>query len=264
MLDNRDRARKATLTRKSYLVSGLAWLGCTCGLALLIPACSGPHVDPLPDPTPKANSETRDFTILVDKKPAGQFRMTITQPDENTQVMAAQARVRVTRWFVTYTYQYNGTETYRDDTLIKLKSNCNDNGQKFKLLASRDEVGLHVKVNRKKCLIRSDVWTTSYWQLPAGNRGKKLTLLDADTGKQIKGQLRFVEHVDLKVAGELLACAHYRVTGPPSPVDLWYDEDKRLVRQDYVEQGHRTVLELAKISHGKVDATAPMSRKKHE
>ena len=36
---------------------------------------------------------------------------------------------------------------------------------------------------------------------------------------------------------------HYRITGKVN-VDLWYDGSERLVRQEWIEQGHKTIVEL--------------------
>lgn len=30
-------------------------------------------------------------------------------------------------------------------------------------------------------------------------------------------------------------------------MDLWYDDAQRLVREEWVEQGHRTVVELTRV-----------------
>jgi hypothetical protein len=39
---------------------------------------------------------------------------------------------------------------------------------------------------------------------------------------------------------------HYKLTGKVN-VDLWYDGSDRLVRQEWVESGHKTVLELVRV-----------------
>jgi hypothetical protein len=39
---------------------------------------------------------------------------------------------------------------------------------------------------------------------------------------------------------------HYRLTGKMN-IDLWYDGSERLVRQEWLEQGHKTVVELIRV-----------------
>src|SRR5262249_12721149 len=94
---------------------------------------------------------------------------------------------------------------------------------------------------------RSDVWTTSYWRLPDGERtDRDIALLDADTAKEIAAKLDYVETKPITVAGQTVQCAHYRLRGGVQ-VDLWYDGKDRLVRQESIEEGHRTVLDLTSV-----------------
>src|SRR5207247_336142 len=50
----------------------------------------------------------------------------------------------------------------------------------------------------------------------------------------------------LIVATQPVTATHYRIRGDVD-VDLWYDDEGRLVRQTSLESGHRTLLELTKI-----------------
>ncbi len=51
----------------------------------------------------------------------------------------------------------------------------------------------------------------------------------------------------MSVSGKPHRCQHFRVTGENLLVDLWYDSDGRLVRQESMEDGHRTVLDLLSV-----------------
>jgi hypothetical protein len=201
-----------------------------------------------------AEREVRVFNILVDGRKVGQYQMEVTRQDNGTLAMTGSAKARVSLVVYTVTYTYDGTEVWKDGRLQSFRSTCNDNGKHYQVGAAAEGNGLRVRViegNRRpgvERLTRADVWTTSYWHLPpAGYRNQAVPLLDADTGRDIAGQLRYLGAEQVSVAGQKLACTHYRVTGGPSPVDLWYDGQERLVRQDYMEEGHRTILELANI-----------------
>ena len=50
----------------------------------------------------------------------------------------------------------------------------------------------------------------------------------------------------LKVAGQEQVCEHYRLMRDVSH-ELWYDAQDRLVRQEWLANGHRTVLELVHV-----------------
>ena len=51
----------------------------------------------------------------------------------------------------------------------------------------------------------------------------------------------------LTLGGQAQNCYHFRVTGGPSPVDLWYDGGYRLVRQEFTVDSHRTAFSLSSL-----------------
>ena len=189
--------------------------------------------------------EGRTFRVLVDQKPAGSYHMTISSQDDGTYVVTGQADIRVTVLRITaYHYSYNGTEVWKDGRLIRLNSTTDDDGQRFAVSAVAEGEGLRVRVNGQERLAPGEVWTTSCWRLPAAKfRNAALVLLDADTARELHGNLMYVGTDRVNVAGQAQDCAHYRVTGD-TQLELWFDGGERLVRQESVEQGHRTVLEM--------------------
>jgi hypothetical protein len=198
-----------------------------------------------------AECEVRDFTIHVDGKKAGTYQMAIGIQDNGVIIMTGKADVSLRYLVYSYTYSYRGKEVWKGGSLQSFASSTNDNGKKFQVTAEPENNGLRVKVsgaNNRQYLARADMWPTSYWQLPpAKYRNGGVSLMDGDTGKPMAGQLRYIGQERLTVAGQQQNCFHYRVTGTPSPVDLWYDGQERLVRQDYMDDGHRTVLEATSI-----------------
>jgi hypothetical protein len=193
-------------------------------------------------PAGAATVEYRDFTIQVDGKPAGYFRVTITEPGNGTIVMAGEANVKFVHHVVlTYQYSYRGTETWKGHRLLRLQSFANEDGKRLAVDAIAQDESL--KINGRET--KADVWTTTYWRLPEARfRNGSVTLLDADTGNLIEARVQSVGANALNVGGQMQNCAHYRVTGKDIQVDAWYDSQERLVRQESVEQGHRSVLEL--------------------
>ncbi|MBY0525419.1 MAG: hypothetical protein K2R98_18580 [Gemmataceae bacterium] len=203
----------------------------------------------LPSLASAADSETRDFTIKVDGKPAGEYHMTISRNDDGTVSMAGQADVRLSflGGLKTYNYNYRGTEVWKDGRLARFDSSSNDDGKRFTVNAVPENNSLRVKVNGQDHMSRPDVWVTTYWQLPAaGQRNQAIPLLDADTGRDINATLQYIGAAQVGVMGQLQNVAHWRLSGGVS-VELYYDGQERLVRQEWVEDGHRSQLELARI-----------------
>jgi hypothetical protein len=181
--------------------------------------------------------------------------MTIATQDKDVAVVTCRADVRVRYFVYTYTYSYRGTETWRGNRLIGLKSATNDNGKRFVVTVVPDGDNLRVQVSgpgpgdSQERASRPDVWTTSYWRLAELRfRDANVPLLDSDTGRPIDGTLQYAGTNRISVLGQAQNCRHYRVTGDKINVDVWYDARDRLVRQETVEEGHRGVFELANLA----------------
>jgi hypothetical protein len=195
-----------------------------------------------------ADVEVREFNVTVDGKPAGEYRMTITRQDDGSVSMACRAEVKVKVLGVTaYSYAYDGVEVWKDARLQTLQSTANDDGKRFRVSAASDGRQLRVTVNGQPKAVRGDVWLTTAWCLPDPRvRNGAVPLMEADDAKEINGQLQPVGSGPINVAGQAITCAHYRLMSS-GPHDLWYDAQERMVRQEWVEDGHRTVLELARV-----------------
>jgi hypothetical protein len=213
---------------------GLAW-----GLAVAALACGSRAT---------AQTEERQFTIYVDGKRAGQYRMAVEKQKDGTLNMTGRANVAVKVLLRQYVYTFDGREVWKEGRLLRLQSTSNDDGKQFQVDAQAVDQGLRVSVNNATRQVRWDVWTTSYWQIHNPRAASQaVALLDADNGKTYNGSLKKVGAARVTVGGQPVDCDHYRVEGGPNPIDLWFDKTNRLVRQDFVEQGHRTVVELDRI-----------------
>lgn len=194
-----------------------------------------------------ADVEVRDYQTYIDGRKAGDYHMTITGQDDGSVSMAAQANVNIRVLLVRYTYDYRGTEVWKGGRLVRFDSTTNDNGSRYTVSAAADGDGLRVRVNGRERTGRADTWLTTYWHLPpAAQRGQALPLLDADSGRDLTGTLGYVGAEQVNVAGQMTDCAHYRVTGSVN-VDLWYDAQERLVRQEWMEDRHKAVLQLVGV-----------------
>jgi hypothetical protein len=191
--------------------------------------------------------EHRAYAILVDGKRAGDYHMAITRRDDGVSVMSGHADVRVSYLVYRYTYRYRGVESWKDGRLLHLESSCNDNGKAFSVNAAAEGDALNVQVNGRQHACPLEAWTTTYWRLPdKKHRNQQVTLLDCDSGRVLNATLQYVGPSELQIAGARWTCARYRLNGDIN-ADLWYDDQERLVREDTIEDGHRTVIELAHI-----------------
>jgi hypothetical protein len=195
-----------------------------------------------------ADTEVRTFRVQVDDKPAGQVTMRIEDGKDGTTLMQSQTEISLRILLFRYTYTYQGQEVWQGGRLLRFASKSNSNGVKRAVSAQAEEGGLRVRVQGRETLKPADVWLSSYWALPAADRrNRQLAVLDTDTGEDLPPvRLHYVGTDQKTFQGRLENFHHYRIVGKQT-IDIWYDEKGRMVHQDRVEQGHRTVLQLMEI-----------------
>jgi uncharacterized protein DUF6134 len=199
----------------------------------------------LADAAGAAHKEQRQFSIIVDGKEAGNLQITTLDQDDNSVYMTASAKVQVQHLFVNYDLAIEGQEWWKDGKLIGLKALCNENGKRCDLTVSVRGEQLSVRVNGMDRLSRADLWPTSYWKLPdARFHNKPVPLLDVESGQERTGQLQYIGLKQLPIANQLVTSYHFRVTGAGNPIDLWFDQHHRLVRREFTESGHKTIVQL--------------------
>jgi hypothetical protein len=194
-----------------------------------------------------ADLETRDFVVRVDGKPAGEYHLTLHRQEDGLTQVSGDTDVDIRILLIRYTYHYRGREVWKNGRLQSFASTCNDNGKHYEVSAVAEEAGLRVRVNGQERMARPETWLTSYWTLPdAKVREGVVPLLDADNGRELDCRIQHVGTMQMPIAGQVQNVNHYRLTGKVQ-VDLWYDGADRLVRQEWMEEGHRTLLELVRI-----------------
>ena len=195
-----------------------------------------------------ADVETRHFNVTIDGKEAGTYKLTM-QHDQGTSTITGQANVRFRVFVINYTYTYSGREVWKDGRLQSLDSQTNDDGKRFTVSARAENNSLRVVSNGQQKLTRGDIWTTSYWRLaPAQFRNQPVPLIDNDTGRDIHATLHYIGVEPVRACGTTQNYAHYQVRGGGLNVDVWYDGNDTLVRQESIEEGHRSVLELTQVT----------------
>jgi hypothetical protein len=192
-----------------------------------------------------ADVETRDFSVYVDAKKAGDVHMTINCQDDGAIAVSCDTDVRVGGVIALYKYSYRGRELWKDGRLQRFESKCDDNGKQFAVSVASAADGLHVRVNDTEHKASADAWLSSYWAQPDARLNDHVVpIVDADCGRDLEAKVQFVGPEKYGPDGQEQIVQHVRLTGKGVGVDLWYDDAKRLVREEWMEDDHRTVVEL--------------------
>jgi hypothetical protein len=206
---------------------------------LLAPVC----------PARADDTEQREFSIFIDGKEAGSSRMTIVQKDDGVSYLSANMSVKFKHLaFLDYSIKIETQEWWKDGKLIGMKTTSFEQKKKTEITVALDNKQLRMRINGKESAISNDTWTNSYWKLAdARFHNKQIPILEVDNGKEFNCELKYVGMEKLKVGNQMVECYRFLVTAAPVPVDLWFDKYHRLVRQEFTELGHKTIVQLENI-----------------
>ena len=191
--------------------------------------------------------ELREYDVLVKQKPSGKVAIRIARTADDTTVVTTDTTVEAHVLLMKYRYEYHGREAWRADRLLRLESRTNDDGKSLAVNAAAEGNGSRIEVKGKAAATGPAlVMTSNYWRLPdARVLGNKFSIIDSDTGRLFGVKLQYVGPETISVEGRPIACEHFRVSGDTA-AELWFDGERRLVRQQTVEQGYTTELRLAR------------------
>jgi hypothetical protein len=228
-----------------------AFVACSVAVSIAFANAADAAAAPPPSGMPAANAGggTRTYDVLLGSSKIGTTRFTFNKQEDGSLLVKSEADIKVSILFVNITYQFRGYEIWKDGALVRLASNCNDNGDKRAVEAVSDKGQLKVTVNGQEKTIAAGVWTTSFWGLPAmGQRGPQQRYFDADSGRLQQGKLALVGREQCSAAGHTLPCTHYHVSHDEE-VDVWFDDIERLVRIERTKLGKRVIVALASETH---------------
>jgi hypothetical protein len=194
------------------------------------------------------DAEQRFFTVTVDGKPAGVFKMSIQPADDGAVAHACQATIQAKTTHGMFHSNFACNEGWKGGKLQHLEASSDVDGKKRQVAAAPNGGHLRVTVNGQRSDVSADVWATTFLVLPAeARRNGSLPLLVVESGKEVAGKLEHVGVDRMTVLGQSLDAAHYRVHGEGIQADLWYDGSDRLMRRESLEDGHKIRLELNRV-----------------
>jgi len=191
--------------------------------------------------------EVRDFEVRVDNRPVGTQRLTIRSTKDQEQV-EFETDVKVDVIVYSYVYKSRGTEVWRLGRLADHDMHCEDGGKKRSFTLKTEEGAQQVTFNGKAIpVVMRNVMTTSYWKLPSADlRAKALRIVDVDKGTSRDTSLTLVGAESVPSGNRSITSQHFKVESS-TPIDLWFDDQDRLVRQKSLEEGHWMELRLKQI-----------------
>lgn len=174
-------------------------------------------------PAMAAAQDTYDFKVFLDGEEIGTQRFTVSAEGSRTRVRV-DAKFDVTFWFFTaYSYRHSNLEVWEGSCLRKIRSETNDNGDKFFLRGRYEDGRLKLETHDGPKTFTGCIKTYAYWN-PSWFRDERL--LNSQTGELQPVEITTVGKETITVRGTPTRTEHQRIKSEKFTVDLWYADDQ--------------------------------------
>ncbi len=165
-------------------------------------------------------------------------RTTRFERDGDDLIVETESRIKIKIAFITvYGRSEQMREVRRHGNLAEFVSEIDDDGDKHRVEAVRGEDGLIINGHAHSYVAPDGIVPATYWNIETVSanallEGKKGEVLDVETVPAGRGALN--------VNGTTVHADRYRMNGDEE-MDLWYDDEDRLVRAQFVTRDGSTI-----------------------
>lgn len=198
---------------------------CTLAAGLIgsLGAISSAHAD-----------ETLNYQVLKDGEPIGFETVEITDtPDGYT--AAITTRTDVTVLFLQFQYGHSRLEKWRNDQLVSVDTDTNDDGSPYTYKAEYEgdcfEVAGKGVAKRDAC---DGAWPLTLWREDVTTKTSLYSVINAEP---YAVTTRKTGTETLAINNREIPATHYVMTGDVQR-DLWYGDDGRLLKTSFKRKGY--------------------------
>lgn len=179
------------------------------------------------------------FRVLLDDMEIGHHRFLVTKRGAYEQVIS-EASYDVRLLFIpVYRYRHSSLETWKDNCLVEIQSQTDDNGNQQFINGSFQARMLHLTTKQGETRLQGCVKTFAYWD-PAILKASRL--LNTQTGQYTTVDTRFIANETLMINGKKVASRHYQLLMEKFTIDLWYARnDNRWLRLESTTQSGASI-----------------------
>jgi hypothetical protein len=180
------------------------------------------------------------FRVLLDDKPIGEHRFTLTAQGDRRQLHSVAAFDVKFLGFSAYRYRLDVTEQWQGDCLTGLNATTDNDGKRSRVMARIEgDNRLLIAAPAGEQAVEGCLMTFAYWS-PAMR--KQSRLLDPQTGRLEAVNISVVGQETIPLRGQPTPATRVRIDGPKQPIDLWYSEQGDwLALQSTVAGGRKLV-----------------------
>jgi len=175
------------------------------------------------------NDDNWNFKVYLDDKPVGFHNFTVDGKSKERKLKST-ARFDVDFFiFNAYSYQHESNERWDGNCVAEINATTNDNGEKISVHGKAEPVNFRLTTNESQSELPVCVMTFAYWN-PQMLEQKRL--LNPQDGKYLDVEITQIGSDTIKVRGENVSAAHYRLKAEKFRIDLWYSADRRWLALD--------------------------------
>ncbi len=192
-----------------------------------------------------ALAEDLHYEITIDGVRSGTLTRSVSRLENGQTIHETKASMVYKFLFLSFKYQFRGTETWENGSLISASGDCDDNGTRHRVSWKSSGGGGTLTRNNRTTTLDFPPWPTS-GATPPPAEGKILTL-DPDTGLLRTTALTKAGSDNVRVDGVDSVAAVWK-TDLPGDAKYWFAASGILLRQSWQEQGRKVVIQLREIT----------------
>ncbi len=172
------------------------------------------------------------FDVLRNGKKVGDQTMTFARDGVGDLHVKVQFHIEIDILFIkgAYTFDYSAAEIWRDNQMISMAAQVNDNGKAVKTMA-RLEGGVF-KIEGSQGTTFTDHWLfpTNHWH---HGQVDATSLLNTLTGKVVRVTIARKGIDNVETAQGSVEAEHFTYNGDLHDIDVWYDIAGRWVKMSF-------------------------------
>ena len=185
-----------------------------------------------------APSNAWNFDVYLDDKKVGTHLFEVVDAGEHTRVQSI-ANFKLKVFFVAaYSYQHTNTERWADDCLLEFDANTRVNGKHIQVSGASSDAGFTVQKDSAQQVLPNCVMSFAYWN-PAFLKQERL--LNPQTGEYLDVDVERLGTDSLKVRGQQVDAARYKVSARGIDLMLWYSPDDEWLALESAARGGRVI-----------------------